>query len=145
MSKTVYIIEDDELTCKMIKKVIDTYFDDIEVIGSNLNGQSAVGECVKLTPDLAIVDIRLPDVNGLEILHILKRRHPQMKVLIYSGILNFNAIKRAHQGMADGILEKSEGIDALKSAIKTVISGRSYYSPTVAEQLLNHEAIGSKT
>ena len=93
MTKKVYIIEDDGLTSKMITKVIDTYFDDIEVIGSNQNGQSGVGECVKLNPDLAIVDIRLPDVNGLEILHILKRRHPQMKVLIYSGILNLNAIK----------------------------------------------------
>ncbi len=141
MTKKVYIIEDDELTCKMIKKVIDTYFDDIEVIGSNLNGQSAVGECVKLNPDLAIVDIRLPDVNGLEILHVLKRRHPQMKVLIYSGILNLKAIKRAHQGMADGIIEKSEGIEELKSAIEAIVSGRSYYSPIVTEQLLQHEVI----
>ena len=141
MTKKVYIIEDDELTSKMITKVIDTYFDDIEVIGSNQNGQSGVGECVKLNSDLAIVDIRLPDVNGLEILHILKRRHPHMKVLIYSGILNLNAIKRAHQGMADGIIEKSEGIEELKSAIEAIVSGRSYYSPIVTEQLLQHEVI----
>ncbi len=141
MTKKVYIIEDDGLTSKMITKVIDTYFDDIEVIGSNQNGQSGVGECVKLNPDLAIVDIRLPDVNGLEILHILKRRHPEMKVLIYSGILNFKAIQRAHQGMADGIIEKSEGIEELKSAIEAIVSGRSYYSPIVTEQLLQHEVI----
>ncbi len=141
MTKKVYIIEDDGLTSKMITKVIDTYFDDIEVIGSNQNGQSGVGECVKLNPDLAIVDIRLPDVNGLEILHILKRRHPQMKVLIYSGILNLNAIKRAHQEMADGIIEKSEGIEELKAAIEAIVSGRSYYSPIVTEQLLQHEVI----
>jgi DNA-binding NarL/FixJ family response regulator len=145
MKKTVYIIEDDGLTCKMITKVISTYFDDIDVIGSNQNGQSGVGECVKLNPDLAIVDIRLPDVNGLELLHILKRRHPQMKVLIYSGILNFKAIQRAQQGMADGIIEKSEGIEALKAAIETVISGESYYSPIVTEQLLQHEVISSES
>ena len=43
--------------------------------------------------------------------------------------------------MADGIIEKSEGIEELKAAIEAIVSGRSYYSPIVTEQLLQHEVI----
>jgi len=111
MNKTVYIIEDDQLTYKMIKVVISKYFDDLDIVGGNGNGQLALKECIKLKPDLAIVDIRLPDVNGLEILNILKRRTPHIKVLIYSGILRTSTIKHALQGRADGILEKSGSIE----------------------------------
>ncbi len=141
MNKKIYIIEDDELTQKMIRMVISKFFENAELVGSHTNGQQGLSECIALQPDLAIVDIRLPDVNGLEILHILKKRMPHTKVLIYSGILRPSTVKRAYFGNADGILEKSGSVEELKIAIEKLLSGDSYYSRNVTEDTLPHNAV----
>ena len=141
MSKKIYIIEDEEVVQKSIAEIINMSFDDCEIVGFNINGQIGVKECIKLKPDLAIVDIRLPDVNGLEILHILKKRNPKIKVLIFSGILDLNTMKHAYHGKADGILEKPGSVKEIKAAIKTVLSGDNYYSLHVMKKLLAHETV----
>ena len=138
MNKKIYIIDDDESVRKSLVSVIDD-INDIEVIGLNDNGHDGIEECIKLKPDLAIVDIRLPDVNGIEILHILKKRNPDIKVLIHSGYLDLDTAKLAYKGEADGILEKPSPIKEIIKAIFTVMYGDDYYSPNVLEKLLTHE------
>ncbi len=144
MNKRIYIIEDDKLSCDTIAAVINECFDDFKIVSCEGDGEIAIKECISLKPDLAIVDIRLPGVNGLEILHILKKRSPQTKILIYSGILNLNTIKHAYHGKAEGIMEKPGTLDLLRSAIETVLSGEVYYSPTVLETLLSLKTTDSQ-
>jgi DNA-binding NarL/FixJ family response regulator len=139
MSKKVYIIEDDESVRYSLMSIIDEMLDDVEVVGFNENGHDGIVECLKLKSDLAICDIRLPDVNGIEILHILKKRNPDIKVLIHSGFLDLNTAKLAYNGEADGILEKPASINEIKTAINTVLSGDDFYSPNVLDKLLTHE------
>lgn len=73
MTKKFYIIEDEKAAHISLFAIIDNFLDNCEVIGFNANGQLGINEYLALKPDLAIVDIRLPDVNGIEILHILKK------------------------------------------------------------------------
>ncbi len=141
MSKNIYIIDDDEVVCESLTAIINTTFDGYQVVGSNINGQLGLKECILLKPDLAIVDIRLPDVNGIEILHILKKRDPHIKVIMYSGILDIGTVRHAYDGNADGILEKPGSVDDIKTAIETVISGNTYYSKNVIEKLLAQETV----
>ena len=141
MSKKIYIIEDEEAVRISLISIIDELLDGFEVIGFNDNGQHGLKECIILKPDLAIIDIRLPDVNGLEILHVLKKKNPQIKVLIYSGVLNLSTIKHAYRGKADGILEKPSSVEEYMNAITTLLSGDIYYSQNVLEKLLSHETI----
>ena len=77
----------------------------------------------------------LPDLNGLEILHIIKKRNPEIKVLIHSGYLVSNVVKLAHDHKADGILEKPSSVEEIKKAITTILSGNAYYSPRMRENL----------
>lgn len=139
MNKKIYIIEDEEGVQQSLIEIIKMEFDDCKVVGSNINGEIGLKECIKIKPDLVIVDIRLPEVNGLEILHILKKRIPETKVLIFSGILNLGTMKHAYHGKADGILEKPGSVEEIKSAIKTVLSGDNFYSLHVMKNLLSHE------
>ncbi len=139
MSKKLYIIDDDESVRISLIGIIDEMLDSIELAGFNENGHDGILECLALKPDLAIVDIRLPDVNGIEILHILKKRNPDIKVLIHSGFLDLNTAMLAYKGEADGILEKPSPIKEIIKAINMVLSGDDYYSPNVLEKLLTHE------
>jgi len=115
--------------------------DGFEVVGFNGNGQLGIKECLELKPDLVIVDVRLPDVNGIEILHIIKKRIPEVKVLIYSGLLDLNTVKLAYNGEADGIVEKPASLDEFKTAIKSTSSGKQYCSQGVLEKLLKYHTV----
>lgn len=134
--KTVYIIEDEEI----LRNLFDEYFaialPDMEIIGSCGEGEQSVRECLDLKPDLAIVDIRLPEVNGLEILHILKKRCPETKVILFTGTVTSDSIRIALQGKADAFVEKADGIDQIKKAIEAVKKDGHYYSPNVYKQIL---------
>ncbi len=141
MNTKIYIIEDEEVVQQSLIEIINMDFEDCKVVGSNINGEIGLKECIKIKPDLAIVDILLPDVNGLEILHILKKKNPEIKILIFSAILDLRTMKHAYHGKADGILEKPGSVKKIRSAIKTVLSGENYYSLHVMKNLLAHETV----
>ncbi len=141
MNKKFYIIEDEEAVRISLFAIIDDFLDDCEVVGYNTNGQLGINECLALKPDLAIIDIRLPDVNGIEILHIIKKRDPEIKVIIHSGFLDLNTVKLAYNGEADGIIEKPVSLDEFKTAVETIYAGDQYYSPGVLEKLLQYHTV----
>lgn len=112
-----------------------TTMPEIDVVGFSGNGKEALRECLELKPDLAIVDIRLPEVNGLEILHILKNKVPGIKVLIFTATVNPETIRIALHGKAEGFVEKSCGLDQLREGVETIINGGQYFTPDVQRQM----------
>ena len=78
----IYIAEDDALLCEMLIEHLAEFCPGAEVVGANGNGQIAMLECMKLNPDLIILDIRLPELSGLDILHLIKEKFPQIKILL---------------------------------------------------------------
>lgn len=135
--KTVYLVEDEGVLRNLFSEYFSVAMPELEIVGGSGNGQEAVTQCVKLKPDVAIVDIRMPEVNGLEILYILKKQSPQTKVVIFSGTVSPETINLAIKGKADAFVEKSDGMDQIKKAIDTVKSGNRYYSPKVYKHILN--------
>ncbi|MCH2156301.1 MAG: response regulator transcription factor [Opitutales bacterium] len=138
----IYIIEDEPILRDLFQEYLLASDLDITIVGSSGNGQEALAECIELKPDIALVDIRLPEVNGLEILHILKMRVPETKVLIFTGSTNTNAVRIAVEGKADGFIEKAAGLEQLVDAVKTVTRGEHYYSPAVYRQILTFKTTG---
>ncbi len=123
------------MICDMIARIIDTYFPDIELVGTSQNGRDVLNLSPEQQPDIAIVDIMLPGENGLDILQPLKNKYSKIKVLIYSGFLTLDTISMAVAGRADGVLDKSEGVEALKIAITVMMAEGFYYNPEIIEQL----------
>jgi DNA-binding NarL/FixJ family response regulator len=136
--QTAYIIEDENVLRNLFQEYFASAMPEVSVIGGSGNGQEALKHCMEQKPDVAIVDIRLPEVNGLEILHILKRRVPKTKVIIFTGMMNAETIKIALQGKADALIEKSEGMEEIKKAIEVVQTGNHYYSPKVYKLMLTY-------
>ena len=138
----IYIIEDEPILRCLFEEYLTASDLEIDIIGRSGNGHEALSDCIELKPDIALVDIRLPEVNGLEILHILKMRVPEIKVLIFTGSTNASAVRIAVEGKADGFIEKAAGLEQLVDAVKALNKGEHHYSPAVYRQILTFKASG---
>ena len=134
--KTAFIIEDEEIMRDLLLTFFSTTFPDIELLGVTGDGGEGVEKCLELAPDLAIIDIQLPEVNGLEILHLLKRKFPNIKILVFTGKTSHQTIKIAVHGGADGFINKISGLEELEKAVHAVQKGEQFFSPEVYEQVL---------
>ncbi len=140
--KSVYIIEDEEILRTLLSTFFTNSFPDLEVLGMTGDGGEGVEKCLELAPDLVIVDIQLPEVNGLEILHLLKRKFPKIKILIFTGKTSPTTVKIAVKGKADGFINKISGLEELEQAIKAVQNDEQYFSPEIYDEVVRLRAEG---
>jgi len=134
--KTVYIIEDEEMLRNLLSTFFASTFPDLELLGMTGDGGEGVEKCLELAPDLVIVDIQLPEVNGLEILHLLKRKFPDIKILVFTGKTSHQTIKIAVNGHADGFINKISGLEELENAIRAVSKGEQFFSPDIYDEVV---------
>jgi len=140
--KTVYIIEDEEILRNLLSTFFATTFPELELLGMTGDGGEGVEKCLELAPDLVIVDIQLPEVNGLEILHRLKRTFPKIKILIFTGKTSHQTVKIAVHGNADGFINKISGLEELEKAIKAVAKDEKFFSPEIYDEVVRIQAEG---
>lgn len=138
--KTVYIIEDEEILRNLLSTFFATTFPELELLGMTGDGGEGVEKCLELAPDLVIVDIQLPEVNGLEILHLLKRKFPKIKILIFTGKTSHQTIKIAVHGQADGFINKISGLEELEKAIRAVEKDEQFFSPEIYDEVVRINA-----
>lgn len=134
--KTVYIIEDQEILRDLLSIFFAASFPDLELLGMTGNGGEGVEQCLQLSPDLVIVDIQLPEVNGLEILHLLKRKYPNIKILVFTGEISPQTIKIAVRGNADGLINKISGLEELTKALHAVQHDKQFFSPEIYDEVV---------
>ena len=133
---TVYIIEDEEIMRNLLTTFFSTTFPEFRIVGTSGDGAEAMQQCIELAPELVIVDIQLPEVNGLEILHLLKRKFPNIKILIFTGKTSPQTIRIAVHGQADGFINKVSGLAELEKAIHAVQRGETYFSPEIYQEIV---------
>jgi len=141
--KTVYIIEDEEIMRNLLSTFFDATFPELEIVGMSGDGGEGIEQCLELAPDLVIVDIQLPEVNGLEILHLLKRRFPAIKILVFTGKTSPTTVKIAVRGNADGFINKISGLEELEKAIRAVAKGEQFFSPEIHDEVARIREEGS--
>ncbi len=109
---------------------------DIEVVGEACDGRLAVAEAIRLRPDIVLMDICMPNRNGIESTQLLRADSPSTKVIILSMHSTFEHIFRAlHAGASGYVLKQSAGTEVVLAA-RSVHAGKRYLSPRVAEALL---------
>lgn len=107
------------------------------VVAEAADGRSAVEEAVAKEPDIVLMDIGMPILNGLEATRQIKRQVPATKVLVLSGYDNEEYILQVIQSGASGYLLKDTDPEGLCTAIKTVMNGNAFFSPVVSKVLLD--------
>jgi DNA-binding NarL/FixJ family response regulator len=111
--------------------------DDIEVISDAANGHDAVGQAAQLCPDVAIVDIAMPGLNGIDVTRKILKVCPSTKVIILSMYSATEHILQALQAGALGyVLKESAGVEVI-SAIRAVHAGNRYLSKKILESVID--------
>ena len=131
---TVLLAEDHTVVRQGLKLILDTT-DDIQVVGEAENGRQAVMLAKKLEPDIVLLDVAMPMLNGLEATKQLRLQSPRSKVVILSSYDDDRFVQQSLSGGASGyLLKHSAGNDLIK-AIHEVNAGRKFFSPAIHKRL----------
>lgn len=146
MSETtrIYVVEDQAPLLANLLKALAA-FPEIEVVGSARDGESGVDEMVKLVPQLALLDLELPGIDGIEVTRRVKRRVPQIEVLILTSFDDEQKVYEAMQAGASGYLVKRVGPEKIRSGIHEVMAGGTVLEARIAKRFWNYfQSVQSK-
>ena len=125
------LIVDDHAILRMGLTSILGMKGDLEVIGDASSGKAALAKLAKTAPDVAIVDLMMPGMDGIETTSRIRAARPETRVLILTTFGSSDGIARALEAGADGAILKNTGLDELHKAIRAVAAGRRYLSPEI--------------
>jgi len=111
-------------------------YDEFVFVGAAANGQAAIDLCDEWLPDLVLMDMDMPLVDGITATRMIRQRHPTIKVLALTGLLQDSMIRKSLQAGATGFLLKSVTTEELVSAIHGVFADQIILSPQAALALL---------
>jgi DNA-binding NarL/FixJ family response regulator len=120
------IIDDEQLFSGMLRTWL-TRFRDVEVLGCANDGEAGWELCHATQPDLAIVDIQMPKVDGLDLVERLARECPKLRLLTMSGLLDPATIWRVMQSGVHGFVSKTQPPEDLIEAIRMVARGNTFF------------------
>ncbi len=132
----IVIIDDHQLFREGVKRILD-YEPSFEVLAEGDDGNEAINLVETYNPDVVIMDINMPQTNGVEATKQLVRQFPKTKVIILSIHDDENYVTHALKTGASGYLLKEMDADALIEAVKVVSAGGSYLHPKVTHNLVN--------
>lgn len=130
----VLLADDHVLVAEGIQRLLEPEF---ELVGSVPDGRSLVSAANKLQPDIAVVDISLPLLNGLDASRQIKKANPDIKIIILTMHSESNFVTEAFRVGVSGYVLKQSVASELVQAIREVRKGRTYVSPMVAQGLVD--------
>ncbi|QOY91347.1 response regulator [Paludibaculum fermentans] len=136
MSKIRIILADDHTVIRSGLKLLLERQPDLEVVGEAENGRQAVDLAEQLVPDVAVLDIAMPQLNGIDASRQIVARNPKVAVVILSMHSDEGYVMRALQvGAKAYLLKDSAEVDLIR-AVRSVHAGESFFSPSVGRVLL---------
>lgn len=136
MKKIKIVLADDHQIIRDGLKIVLTQDSSIEIIGEASNGKQLIELLDKIECDVLLLDISMPQVNGLQSLIQIKNKYPLVKILMLTMHEEPEYVKNAIMNGADGYLFKNSDYIEIILAIKTVYDGKKYFNPTVASLLV---------
>jgi DNA-binding NarL/FixJ family response regulator len=110
---------------------------DLEIVGDVGDGKDAVRTAITLAPDLVLMDLNMPGTHGLGAIAEIKRRAPEIRILVVTMHKSDEYIQEALRSGASGYILKESGPEELLMAIRTVLAGKVYLSPDVSERVVS--------
>ena len=136
MKKIKVVVADDHTILRQgIKALLDNQ-EEIEVVGEAKDGREAIKAIEELSPDVILMDIAMPGLNGLEATRRIKKKFPRTKVVVLTMHTNEEYIFQILNAGADGYLVKETAFQDLISAINSVHRGEAFMSPSISKKVM---------
>lgn len=140
----VLLVDDHQVVRRGLRTFLEIQ-DDIEVVGEAADGAEGVARTQELSPDVVLMDIKMPGTDGIEALRRLRELENPAKVLIVTSFTEQRTVVPALRAGASGYVYKDVDPDALAGAIRSVYAGHVLLQPEVAGALLAQDAPGTGT
>lgn len=115
-----------------------SFYDDIQIVGSCNDGSEVLNTAQACQPDVILMDISMPKLNGLEATEIITEALADTKILIFSMHESAEFVTNAVQAGASGYILKDTNSEEVYQAIKSVAQGKSYFSSSIAKMLIDN-------
>src|SRR5205085_2889717 len=135
MSKIRVLIVDDHTIVRQGLRVLIEQAQDMEVVGEAEDGAKAVANTSKLRPDVVVMDLSMPFMNGLEATRQIRSQAPCTKVLVLSTFSGDDLVAQSIESGAKGFLLKQSAANDLLNGIRKAKQGISFFSSSVAKRL----------
>jgi two-component system, NarL family, response regulator LiaR len=130
------LLVDDHSQIHRALAVLNTIYDDLEIVAHASNGREAVALCAEYQPDVIIMDVVMPEMNGIEATRIIHERHPAVKVLALSSFQDEDSVREMMSVGASGYVLKNSSLDELANSIRAVHSSKVVLSAEITQALL---------
>ena len=134
MKIKVLIADDHDIVRAGVKSLLDRH-DDIDIAGEAADGRQVVRMAAELNPSIVVMDIAMPQLNGIDATAQILRQDPDIKVIILSMYADEEFLVRALSAGIKGYLLKDAVQEDLLRAVRAVATGRSFFSPAIAQAL----------
>ena len=141
MTLKVFLVDDHEVVRRGVRELLEQY-DDIEVVGEAGTAEEALARIPPTQPDVAIIDMRLPDGNGVEVCREVRSRHPSINCLILTSFSDDEALFDSIMAGAAGYLLKQIKGNDLVDGVRRVAAGQSLLDPGVTARVLERLRTG---
>ncbi len=145
LGKLRIVIADDHNLVRAGLVTLMSRLPEVEVVGEARDGREFLKLIRELEPDIALTDIAMPELNGLEAAERVRRDFPKVKVIILSMHANEDYVAQALKAGASGYLLKDAATAELEMALKVVAQGQFYLSPSISRQVVDTYLHGSPT
>ena len=137
MRKTRILLADDHQLMRSGLRLVIEQQPDLTIVGEAADGREAVALAKSVRPDVAVMDISMPNLNGIEAAHQIIQSQPDIAVIVLSMHTDESYVLRALKAGAKGYLLKDSAEADLIAAVRAVARGKSFFSPAVSKVLLD--------
>lgn len=145
MKKITLLLADDHLVVRMGLTSVLRFEKDVQVVGEAEDGRQAVELYRKHRPDLVIMDLRMPMMDGAEATAAIREEDPEARILILTTFEDTEDIQRALRAGAQGALLKNSGQSELVKAIRTIYAGGRFISKEIEQQMASNPPLPNFT
>lgn len=143
-AKQRVIIAEDHTILRAGLKALLTSDPELEVVAEADNGRDVVRAVGQFTPQIVLMDLNMPGTNGISAIGEIRRRYPDVKVLVLTAHKTEEYIREALAAGANGYVLKDATAQELMMGVKSVLAGKSYLSPAISDFVINGFLDGQK-
>ena len=137
------IIDDHAVVLDGLKTMLNA-FENLEVVYTSQSGHQLLEHFQSDVPDVLLMDIQMPDINGIDLCKQITKQHPSVKVIAFTSFDDSNYVKQIFRSGAKGYLLKNSDKHAIVKAVETVMQNEEYMDDTIKKILLQESITGQR-